>query len=185
MGRWRVSWGARNLSVLLAWPTARTRLPLWFRATASSVLMGVSPDTAAGSAGSAGCLFMRVSLWRSLRQDKSQKRHESPERGCWVCGRAFLEDHEPATPLGTGFRNATEVKMNGSDCVIGLQRDHRRARAASTRRSAPLSNCASIRRAGACVWKPCFCRHAPDWRMASLIRRGRLRPDRPSRFAAR
>ena len=63
-----------------------------------------------------------------------------------VCGRAFLEDHEPATPLGTGFRNATEVKMNGSDCVIGLQRDHRRARAASTRRSAPLSNCASIRR---------------------------------------
>jgi pimeloyl-ACP methyl ester carboxylesterase len=23
----------------------------------------------------------------------------------------------PATPLGTGFRNATEVKMNGSDCV--------------------------------------------------------------------
>ena len=91
MGRWRVSWGARNLSVLLAWPTARTRLPLWFRATASSVLMGVSPDTAAGLAGSAGCLFMRVSLWRSLRQDKSQKRHESPERGCWVCGRAFLE----------------------------------------------------------------------------------------------
>jgi len=83
--------GHRNLSVLLAWPTARTRLPLWFRATASSVLMGVSPDTAAGSAGSAGCLFMRVSLWRSLRQDKSQKRHESPERGCWVCGRAFLE----------------------------------------------------------------------------------------------
>ena len=62
-----------------------------FRATASSVLMGVSPDMAAGSAGSAGCLFMRVSLWRSLRQDKSQKRHESPERGCWVCGRAFLE----------------------------------------------------------------------------------------------
>src|SRR6516162_6243417 len=91
MGRWRVSWGARNLSVLLAWPPARTRLPSWFRATASSVLMGVSPDMAAGSPGSAGCLFMRVSLWRSLQQDKSQKRHESPERGCWVCGRAFLE----------------------------------------------------------------------------------------------
>ena len=91
MGRWRGSWGARNLSVLLAWPMAQTRLPLWFRATASSVRMEVSPDMAAGSAGSAGCLFMRVSLWRSLRQDKSQKRHESPERGCWVCGRAFLE----------------------------------------------------------------------------------------------
>jgi len=26
----------------------------------------------------------------------------------------------PATPLGTGFRNATEVKMNGSDCVTVL-----------------------------------------------------------------
>jgi hypothetical protein len=96
MGRWRVSWGARNLSVLLAWPMAQTRLPLWFRATASSVRMEVSPDMAAGSAGSAGCLFMRVSLWRSLRQDKSQKRHESPERWCWVCGRAFLEAEQTA-----------------------------------------------------------------------------------------
>src|SRR5437868_14265211 len=26
----------------------------------------------------------------------------------------------PATPLGTSFRNATEVKMNGSDCVTVL-----------------------------------------------------------------
>jgi pimeloyl-ACP methyl ester carboxylesterase len=26
----------------------------------------------------------------------------------------------PATPLGTPFRNATEVKMNGSDCVTVL-----------------------------------------------------------------
>jgi pimeloyl-ACP methyl ester carboxylesterase len=26
----------------------------------------------------------------------------------------------PATPLGAGFRNATEVKMNGSDCVTVL-----------------------------------------------------------------
>lgn len=26
----------------------------------------------------------------------------------------------PATPLGSGFRNATEVKMNGSDCVTVL-----------------------------------------------------------------
>ncbi len=26
----------------------------------------------------------------------------------------------PATPLGTGFRNAAEVKMNGSDCVTVL-----------------------------------------------------------------
>lgn len=96
MGRWRGSWGARNLSVLLAWPMAQTRLPLWFRATASSVRMEVSPDMAAGSAGSAGCLFMRVSLWRSLRQDKSQKRHESPERWCWVCVRAFLEAEQTA-----------------------------------------------------------------------------------------
>jgi pimeloyl-ACP methyl ester carboxylesterase len=26
----------------------------------------------------------------------------------------------PSTPLGTGFRNASEVKMNGSDCVASL-----------------------------------------------------------------
>ena len=26
----------------------------------------------------------------------------------------------PSTPLGTGFRNATQVKMNGSDCVSTL-----------------------------------------------------------------
>jgi pimeloyl-ACP methyl ester carboxylesterase len=26
----------------------------------------------------------------------------------------------PSTPLGTGFRNATQVKMNGSDCVTTL-----------------------------------------------------------------
>ena len=36
-------------------------------------------------------LIHEGSLWRSLRQDKSQKRHESPERGCCVCGRSFLE----------------------------------------------------------------------------------------------
>jgi hypothetical protein len=114
MGRWRVSWGARNLSVLLAWPTARTRLPLWFRATASSVLMGVSPDMAAGSAGSAGYLFMRASLWRSLRQDKSQKRHESPERGCWVCGRAFLEAEKHTLVEVFRCQQPRKLKCSGS-----------------------------------------------------------------------
>lgn len=115
MGRWRVSWGARNLSVLLAWLTARTRLPLWFRATVSSVRMEVSPDMAAGSAGSAGCLFMRVSLWRSLRQDKSQKRRESPQN-CrhprsvgWPMGAASGPRQSISAPPGTLIRDLLDL----------------------------------------------------------------------------
>src|SRR5215831_12786773 len=83
MGRWRDSWAARNPSVRLAWPMRQTRLPLWFRAIESSALMGVLPDTAAASAGSAGCSFTKGSLWRSLRPDTFQKRHESlKQRRC-------------------------------------------------------------------------------------------------------
>src|ERR1700710_115707 len=45
--------------------------------------MGVLPDTAAASAGSAGCSFTKGSLWRSLRPDTFQKRHESlKQRRC-------------------------------------------------------------------------------------------------------
>ena len=77
LGRWRDSWAARNPSVRLARPMARTRLPLWFRATGSLALMEVLPDMAAASAGSAGCSRTRGSLWSSLRRDVFQKRHES------------------------------------------------------------------------------------------------------------
>src|ERR1051326_9175357 len=76
MGRWRDSWAARNPSARSPWPTPQTRLPLWFHATASSALMEVSPDTAAASAGSGGCSFTRGSLWRTLRRDAFQERHE-------------------------------------------------------------------------------------------------------------
>src|SRR5262245_24609672 len=87
MGRWRDSWAARNPSVRLAWPMRQTRLPLWFRATESSALMGVLPDTAAASAGSAGCSFTKGSLWKSLRPDTFQKRHESlKQRRCSANG---------------------------------------------------------------------------------------------------
>ena len=73
----------RNPSVRLAWPMPQTRLPLWFRATGSSALMEVLPDMAAASAGSAGCSLTRGSLWRSLRRDTFQKRHESlKQRRC-------------------------------------------------------------------------------------------------------
>src|ERR1700733_10166924 len=83
MGRWRDSWAARNPSVRLASPTRQTRLTLWFRAIDSSALMGVLPDTAAASAGSAGCSFTKGSLWRSLRPETFQKRHESlKQRRC-------------------------------------------------------------------------------------------------------
>src|SRR5215468_4188283 len=83
MGRWRDSWAVRNPSVQLAWPMPQTRLPLWFRATGSSALMEVLPDMAAASAGSAGCSLTRGSLWRSLRRDTFQKRHESlKQRRC-------------------------------------------------------------------------------------------------------
>src|SRR5215470_7560516 len=76
MGRWRDSWAARNPSVRSAWPMRQTRLPLWFRATGSSALMGVLADTAAASAGSAGCSLTRGALWRSLPRDVFEKRHE-------------------------------------------------------------------------------------------------------------
>src|SRR5215471_10174232 len=83
MGRWRDSWAVRNLSVRLVWPMPQTRLPLWFRATGSSALMEVLPDMAAASAGSAGCSLTRGSLWRRLRPDAFQKRHESlKQRRC-------------------------------------------------------------------------------------------------------
>src|SRR6516225_9103672 len=83
MGRWHDSWAARNPSLRSAWQMQQTRLPLWFRATGSSALMGVLPDTAAASAGSAGCSLTRGSLWRSLRRDTFQKRHESlKQRRC-------------------------------------------------------------------------------------------------------
>jgi methylated-DNA-[protein]-cysteine S-methyltransferase len=64
--------GRRNPSVRLAWPMRPTRLPLWFRATGSSALMAGFSDTAAVSADSAGCLFTKGSLWRSLRPDTFQ-----------------------------------------------------------------------------------------------------------------
>src|SRR5262249_61044546 len=83
MGRWRDSWAARNPSVRLAWPMRQTRLPLWFRAIELSALMGVLPDTAAASAGSAGCSFTKGALWRRLRPDTFQKRHGSlKQRRC-------------------------------------------------------------------------------------------------------
>src|SRR5215469_11088176 len=91
MGRWRDSWAARNLSVRLAWPMPQTRLPLWFRATGSSALMEVLPDTAAASAGSAGCSLTRGSLWRSLPRDVFQKRHES--HGSLTPGTESLQTH--------------------------------------------------------------------------------------------
>src|SRR6201991_1588037 len=83
MERWRDNWAARNPSVRLAWPMRQTRSTLWFRATDSSALMGGLPDTAAASDGSAGCSYTKGSLWRSLRPDTSQKRHESlKQRRC-------------------------------------------------------------------------------------------------------
>ena len=114
MGRWRDSWAARNPSVRLAWPTRQTRLPLWFRATESSALMEVLPDTAAASAGSAGCSFTKGSLWRSLRQDKFQKRHESELRASQsvVIPRCRLFGTPPVYPIQTA--ECTVVSTNKS-----------------------------------------------------------------------
>jgi len=57
MGRWRDSWPKFVRAVGLA--NAANPLPSWFRAIESSALMGVLADTAAASAGSAGCSFTK------------------------------------------------------------------------------------------------------------------------------
>jgi len=61
----------------------------------------------------------------------------------------------PATPLGTSFRNATEVKMNGSDCVTGWGRGgcRRRRIRKYLRRSNAGRRCISPTSRPAGVWR--------------------------------
>jgi len=94
---------------------AANPVALWFRATGSSALMGVLPDTAAASAGSAGCSLTRGSLWRSLRRDTFQKRHESlKQRRCSANELAETPRRHGDPPMARQVIEKAEVfqKMN-------------------------------------------------------------------------